>query len=252
MKPQLILARAIGYKCFAVFLNQIVVAETSAMSDVDVVKTAKQLSIALRVPVVECAVEVPDELDGIWEWPDMLAKLPPVEEQIARQPFVIYSWSEGGVHPGTVDGPGDAWDGVCFDFEPPVAGTPYHILAPVHLSRGKALDDVVRAKVLEDFKHWLNDRRMQHVSAVFHETVDMAASLISFTSEQPDPETLVEQVTMGVLGKKVDPTPGINWYCNRDWKVEDVRAAVRRAMQVAGIIPVTERVPDGDSSELDL
>jgi hypothetical protein len=111
---------------------------------------------------------------------------------------------------------------------------------------------VVRAKVLEDFKHWLNDRRMQHVSAVFHETVDMAASLISFTSEQPDPETLVEQVTMGVLGKKVDPAPGINWYCNRDWKVEDVRAAVRRAMQVAGIIPVTERVPDGDSTELDL
>jgi len=40
-----------------------------------------------------------------------------------------------------------------------------------------------------------------------------------------------ERVTMGVLGKVVDPSPGVDWSCNRHWTVNDVRWVVRAALE---------------------
>lgn len=252
MKTQLILARALGYGCVALIVNQVVVAEATlaAESNLFVDKAARELSRALGVPLEECEVEVPDELVK-WEWCDLLQYLPAVQEQVAKHDFVLYCWSEGGMHADTQDGPGDAWDEMCLDTEPPQAGTPYHILAPVHESSGDALDDVVRAKVLEDFQHWLNDRRMHDVSSVFHETVAMVASLIRLSRVLPNEQRLVEQVTMGVLGRKTDPAPGINWHCNRQWQVNDVRKSVRGALEGVGIIrPVAIDQPVRDWPEV--
>jgi hypothetical protein len=44
-------------------------------------------------------------------------------------------------------------------------------------------------------------------------------------------ETEVEILTMAVLGKERDDVPGINWQCNRQWKVDDVRALVRDGLK---------------------
>jgi len=246
MKNQLILARAIGYNCAAVILNQVVVAEANSMPEIEVIKAAKQLSNALRVPLMECEVEVPASMDGAWEWPDLLEKLPPVKEQLAKHPFLAYCWSEGGVHPDIQDGPGDAWDELCFDTQSPMAGTPYLIMAPVHESGFCVLDNAVHAKVLEDFKAWLNDRRTQDVSAVFHETVAKVASLINLRPAQQDAGTLVERVAMSVLGQPVDPSPGVNWQCGRRWCVNDVRAAVRGALEAARVIPPADCTAPAD------
>lgn len=141
MKPQLILARTdIGSA--ALFVNQVVVAEGTLSPEVDqlVVKAAHQLSVALGVPLLECQIEVPDELDGKWAWSDLLDKLPPVAEQLTKHSLVVYCWQEGGVYPDSERGPGDAWDELCFDTEPPQAGTPYFILAPVHESSGAGFE----------------------------------------------------------------------------------------------------------------
>lgn len=48
-------------------------------------------------------------------------------------------------------------------------------------------------------------------------------------------DQLVESVTMAILGKAVDPAPGVNWQCDRSWTVNDVRQAVRAALDGAGI-----------------
>lgn len=48
-------------------------------------------------------------------------------------------------------------------------------------------------------------------------------------------DQLVESVTMSILGKTTDPAPGVNWQCNRQWSVDDVRRAVRDALDTAGI-----------------
>lgn len=41
----------------------------------------------------------------------------------------------------------------------------------------------------------------------------------------------VERVAMHLLGKKADPSPGVDWFCNRAWTVNDVRALVRSALE---------------------
>lgn len=133
MNTQLILARTDG-GCAALIVNQVVVAQANTTAEIDqlVTTAAHQLSKALRVPLVECQVDVPVEMDGTWDWPDLLGMLPPVKEQLAEQGLVVYCWEESGVHPDTELGPGDGWDELCFDTAPPLAGTPYQILVPLH------------------------------------------------------------------------------------------------------------------------
>ena len=40
-----------------------------------------------------------------------------------------------------------------------------------------------------------------------------------------------ERVTMRLLGREVDPSPGVDWSCSRRWTVNEVRALVRRALE---------------------
>lgn len=44
-------------------------------------------------------------------------------------------------------------------------------------------------------------------------------------------EERVERATMQLLGKPVDPAPGVNWECNRYWKVRRVRNLMRKILQ---------------------
>lgn len=83
-EPLLVLARTDG-GCTALFVNEVVVAEanTTAIIDRLVVKAAQRLSFSLGVPLVECTIDVPDELDGIWEWPDLYPMLPLEGHQLA-------------------------------------------------------------------------------------------------------------------------------------------------------------------------
>lgn len=53
-------------------------------------------------------------------------------------------------------------------------------------------------------------------------------------------DQLVEQVTMSILGKQCDPSPGVNWHCNRSWRVDDVRAAVKGALDKACVTKAVE------------
>jgi hypothetical protein len=199
MKNQLILARAVGYHCAALFVNQqVVVSESNSTTVDDVTNSAKKLSGALGAPLIECEVEVPAEMDGRWVWPDLLEYLPPVREEAAKRAFVIYCWSEGGVHPDTVHGPGDAWDDICFGMQAPMPGTPYLMLTPV-----------------------------------------LSAALI-------ESEQLVEQVAMSILGKERDLAPGVNWHCDRQWRVNDVRKRVRHALEAAGILRASP-TPENES-----
>jgi hypothetical protein len=205
MKHQLILARAVGYRSAALIVNQVVVAEADSTAEIErlVVTAARQLSVATGEPLVECDVHVPEEMDGKWVWSDLVELLPPVQEQKSRHELVIYCWSEGGVHPATVDGPGDAWDELCFDTQAPVAGMPYIVLAPLH---------------------------------------QVAA--------RKDSVQLVEQVSMLILGKDVDLAPGINWHCDRAWRVNDVRQQVRVALEKVGVVPAAEERRDTSESSL--
>lgn len=77
MQTQLILARTES-GCAALIVNQVVVAEANTTAAIDkmVTTAGRQLSEALQVPLVECQVEVPAELDGKWEWTDLLGLLP--------------------------------------------------------------------------------------------------------------------------------------------------------------------------------
>lgn len=43
----------------------------------------------------------------------------------------------------------------------------------------------------------------------------------------------VERVTMHILGKPKDPAPGVDWFCNRAWTVNEVRQLVREALEQA-------------------
>ena len=40
-----------------------------------------------------------------------------------------------------------------------------------------------------------------------------------------------ERVAMHLVGKNTDPSPGVDWICNRDWRVSDVRRLVREALE---------------------
>lgn len=44
-------------------------------------------------------------------------------------------------------------------------------------------------------------------------------------------EKEIERVTMHILGKNKDPAPGIDWFCNRAWTVNEVRQLVREAIE---------------------
>ena len=247
VKAQLILAR--GYACTALFINQVVVAEANSTPEIDrlVVRAARQLSVALRVPLVECLVEVPDQMDGIWEWPDLLDKLAAGSGATheARAPRLL-------LERGRCTSRHPRWPGRRLG-----RTVPRHAVAGRRISSWRrftslgfgVLDKAVHAKVLEDFEAWLSNRRTQNVSAIFHETVAKAASLISLRPAQQDTQTLVEQVTMSVLGQRVDPSPGINWQCARQWRVKDVRAAVRGALEAARVIPLADCSAQADAPQ---
>lgn len=83
-EPLLVLARTDG-GCTALFVNEVVVAEANTTATIDrlVVKAAHRMSFALGVPLVECTIEVPAEMDGIWEWPALYQMLPLGEHQPA-------------------------------------------------------------------------------------------------------------------------------------------------------------------------
>ena len=55
------------------------------------------------------------------------------------------------------------------------------------------------------------------------------------SSGATEADQLVEAVTMSLLGKAVDPAPGVNWQCDRSWTVIDLRQAIRRALDATGI-----------------
>lgn len=239
MTTQLILARTTGGRA-ALFVNQAVVLEAKSTDEIDslVASAAQKLSKALGVPLMACTVDAP--ADGNWVWSDLYENLPQVVTELEKQAFLVYCWEEGGIHPDTEQGPGDAWDDLCFDVQAPQPGTPYLILAPIHESR-KDLEDAVSAKLLDDFKHWLNDWRQHDVSSVFHDIVARVEALINLSPVQPDADSLVEKVSMALLGKPKDPAPGINWQCGRQWHVDDVRTSVRRALEGANVIDPVER-----------
>jgi hypothetical protein len=44
-------------------------------------------------------------------------------------------------------------------------------------------------------------------------------------------EARCERVAMRILGKTVDPAPGVDWTCNRNWSVCQVRDSVRVALE---------------------
>lgn len=41
----------------------------------------------------------------------------------------------------------------------------------------------------------------------------------------------VERVAMRILGRERDPAPGVDWFCNRTWTVNEVRRLVRAALE---------------------
>lgn len=49
-------------------------------------------------------------------------------------------------------------------------------------------------------------------------------------------QLMVETVAMSILGKECDPAPGVDWYCSRDWRVSQVRAAVVEGLLKAGVV----------------
>jgi hypothetical protein len=195
MKAQLILAQA-GER-LALFVNAKLVVSYSNEDELEfsevpslttehrVRYTAEQLAEALQAPL--CKVTIPPFADMSLTWPERFDEA--LEAALGapspeHESVVVYAWEEGGVHPDTQDGPGDAWSEVCTDVNPPEAGTPFIVLVPLAQSRARA-EDAVRASVLEDFKHWLNDRRDADVSSVFHETVAKVQSLINLTTDSP-------------------------------------------------------------------
>lgn len=181
MSTSAILAHAKGYGCAALIVNQVVISEYVTTAEVgQVAAEAHKLCKALRVSLVECTVDVPEELDGKWQWVDLLPLLPPVARELERHPLVVYGWQEGGIHPDTPEGPGDAWDELYFDVNPPMPGTPFQLFVPVCESRPSA-ETSVRTHVIDEFKHWLNDRRALPVAEAFHDIVAKVGALTNLT-----------------------------------------------------------------------
>lgn len=73
----------------------------------------------------------------------------------------------------------------------------------------------------------------------FKDPIQRAADEIRAVSEHRQVErdaekaldAKVERLAMHLLGKRADPAPGVDWYCNRAWTVNDVRALVRSALE---------------------
>lgn len=53
---------------------------------------------------------------------------------------------------------------------------------------------------------------------------------------QGEAQLMVETVAMSILGKECDPAPGVDWYCDRAWRVSQVRESVANALRKAGVI----------------
>lgn len=51
------------------------------------------------------------------------------------------------------------------------------------------------------------------------------------TPEQLAFEEKCERIVMVLLGKTKDPAPGVDWACNRQWTVSQVRQLVRTALE---------------------
>ena len=67
------------------------------------------------------------------------------------------------------------------------------------------------------------------VGAGYAETIEVRSS-----AEAPIiTDAQVERATMVLLGKEKDLAPGIDWWCARDWRVNKVRALMRKALEVA-------------------
>ncbi|MEX3984163.1 hypothetical protein AB4Y45_34990 [Paraburkholderia sp. EG287A] len=188
MKAQLILAQA-GDR-LALFVNaKLVLSYTDDdIEDAEqrILTSAQQLATALNSPLctVKLAPFAGDEQTWQERYEEVLAGALGVPKLTDHDDLVIYMWDEGGVHPVTQDGSGDAYDDMAFDLSPPQAGTPFIVLVPLAESRMHA-EAAVRASVLEDFKHWLNDRRGLDVSLVFHETVAKVETLINLSAAVP-------------------------------------------------------------------
>ena len=189
MKAQLILAQA-GDR-LALFVNAKLVLSYSNddIEDAEqrILASAQQLATALSAPL--CAVKISPFADDDQTWQErfdeVLAAALGVKRLTDYEDLVVYMWQEGGIHPDTQDGPGDAWDDIAFDLSAPKVGTPFAVLVPLAQSRVRA-EDAVRKSVLEDFKHWLNDRRDADVSSVFHETVAKVETLINLSDSGAD------------------------------------------------------------------
>jgi len=50
-------------------------------------------------------------------------------------------------------------------------------------------------------------------------------------------DAMVEAATMALLGKTKDPLPGIDWWASRQWRVNKVRAKMRKALETAFAAP---------------
>lgn len=89
MKHQVVLAHA-DSGCFALIINQIVVAESDLTKDsIKLVKgAARETSVALRVPLIECTFVIPEEIDGNWEWNEVLHLLLPALPGLAQSSLV--------------------------------------------------------------------------------------------------------------------------------------------------------------------
>ena len=67
------------------------------------------------------------------------------------------------------------------------------------------------------------------VGAGYAETIDVRSS-----AEGPIiTDTQVEAATMALVGFGTDPAPGTDWFACRSWRINKVRALMRKALEVA-------------------
>lgn len=55
----------------------------------------------------------------------------------------------------------------------------------------------------------------------------------AFPGEPALSDDMVERATMALLGKTHDPCPGVDWHCDRQWRVNGVRRRMRVALLAA-------------------
>lgn len=153
MKSQLILAQA-GTDRLALFVNAKLVLSYS-MDEIEdaeqrIIASAHQLAAALHAPLSVATIPAFTAESQTWQerFEEVLAAVAgDASKSLDEQHnMVVYAWQEGGIHPDTEDGPGDAFDEMCFDLSPPMPGTPYVVLVPLGESRA-ALADAETAEV---------------------------------------------------------------------------------------------------------